>query len=98
MTNIILEKNDIETQNQNKNKNDNNNDNNENKKQKNDIYICCAGKAGVIKVINLNDMCLQQILKGHTAEIFHLSNHSKYMHIIISSSADSTARIWNVNV
>ncbi|KAJ4456269.1 putative polycomb protein EED [Paratrimastix pyriformis] len=60
------------------------------------LLLAVAGRAGIIKVIDLHHSRPYRALIGHGAEIDSLRRHPHLGHVILSSSADYTARVWDV--
>lgn len=50
----------------------------------------------MIRIFDYRDKKVLKILRGHGGEILSLKFHPHNPHILASSSADKTIRIWNV--
>ena len=61
----------------------------ENKK----TYLVLGGESGLIKVIDVGNGKIVQILRGHTGTVTCLKTFDEY---VISGSTDSSARLWDV--
>lgn len=57
-------------------------------------FICLAGEAGIIKLIDRNTLKLEGYLKGHTGPVYDLIS---YRSLLISCSGDSSIRIWDIS-
>lgn len=70
----------------------------ESKSERFSYLIALAGELGAIKIIDLYVPTAQMILKGHGSRIIDLISHPKHEHLILSSSADTTIRMWNLKI
>ncbi|GAB5356854.1 hypothetical protein AAMO2058_000324300 [Amorphochlora amoebiformis] len=60
-------------------------------------WLVIGGELGVISIIDVSKACLVRRLRGHIGPVHDLKIHPKNPSILLSTSGDCSARIWDLS-